>query len=45
MALGEEASDTIPVDLINALTGERFSMNLTLAYDGAFGFEAVMDSM
>lgn len=42
VALGEEASDTIPVDLINALTGERFSMNLTLAYDGAFGFEAVM---
>lgn len=42
VALGEEASDTIPVDLINALTGERFSMNLTLVYDGAFGFEAVM---
>lgn len=42
VALGEEASDTIPVDLINALTGERFSMNLTLAYDGAFGFEAIM---
>lgn len=42
VALGEEASDTIPVDLINALTGERFSMNLTLAYEGAFGFEAVM---
>ena len=42
VALGEEASDTIPVDLINALTGERFFMNLTLAYDGAFGFEAVM---
>ena len=42
VALGEEASDTIPIDLINALTGERFSMNLTLAYDGAFGFEAVM---
>lgn len=42
VALGEEASDTIPVDLINALTGERFSMNLTLAYDRAFGFEAVM---
>lgn len=42
VALGEEASDMIPVDLINALTGERFSMNLTLAYDGAFGFEAVM---
>ena len=42
VALGEDASDTIPVDLINALTGERSSMNVTLAYDGAFGFEAIM---
>ena len=39
---GEEASDTIPVDLINALTGERTSMNVTLAYEGRFGFEAVL---
>ena len=39
---GEEASDTIPVDLINALTGERASMNVTLAYEGRFGFEAVL---
>lgn len=37
---GEEASDAIPVDIINALTGERSSVNLTLAYDGTFGFEA-----
>ena len=37
---GEEASDAIPVDIINALTGERSSMNLTLAYEGTFGFEA-----
>ena len=42
VALGGEASDTIPVDLINALTGERFFTNLTLAYDGPFGFEAIM---
>lgn len=42
VALGEEASDTIPVDLINAMTGDHLSMNLTLAYDGAFDFEAVM---
>ena len=39
---GEEASDTIPVDLINALTGERASMNVTLAYEGRFGFEAAL---
>lgn len=39
---GEEASDAIPVDLINALTGERTSMNVTLAYEGRFGFEAVL---
>lgn len=39
---GEEASDTIPVDIINALTGERTSMNVTLAYEGRFGFEAVL---
>ena len=39
---GEEASDAIPVDLINALTGERTSMNVILAYEGKFGFEAVL---
>ena len=39
---GEGASDAIPVDLINALTGERTSMNVTLAYEGRFGFEAVL---
>lgn len=39
---GEEASNAIPVDLINALTGERTSMNVTLAYEGRFGFEAVL---
>ena len=42
VSVGKDASDTIPVDVINALTGERFSMNLTLAYDGAFGFEATL---
>lgn len=42
VAYGEEASDAIPVDLINALTGERTSMNVTLAYEGRFGFEAVL---
>ena len=42
VSYGEEASDAIPVDLINALTGERTSMNVTLAYEGRFGFEAVL---
>jgi len=32
----------IPVDVINNVTGERSSMNISLAYDGEFGFTAVM---
>ena len=39
---GEDAADAIPVDIINALTGERYSMNVTLAYEGTFGFEAIL---
>ena len=31
-------SDGIPVDVVNAITGERSSVQLTLAHDGAFGF-------
>ena len=31
-------SDVIPVDIINAITGERGSVQITLAHDGAFGF-------
>ena len=31
-------SDGIPVDIINAITGERSSVQLELAHDGAFGF-------
>ena len=31
-------SDGIPVDIINAITGERDSVQLELAHDGAFGF-------
>lgn len=42
VSVGKDVSNTIPVDVINALTGERFSMNLTLAYDGEFGFEATL---
>ena len=39
---GEDANDTIPVEIINNLTGERTYMNLSLAYEGEFGFEAVL---
>ena len=31
-------SDGIPVDLINAITGEHGSVQMTLAHNGAFGF-------
>ena len=39
---GEDANDTIPLEIINSLTGERTYMNLSLAYEGEFGFEAVL---
>ena len=31
-------TDGIPVDVINAITGEATSVQITLAHDGAFGF-------
>ena len=31
-------SDGIPVDVVSAITGERSSVQITLAHDGAFGF-------
>ena len=31
-------SDGIPVEVVNAITGERSSVQITLAHDGAFGF-------
>ena len=31
-------SDGIPVDVVNAITGERSSVQITLAHNGAFGF-------
>lgn len=33
---------TIPVEIINNVTGERYSVCLSLAYDGEFGFTAVL---
>ena len=42
VVFGEEAGKTIPVGIINNVTGERYSVNLTLAYDGEFGFRATL---
>lgn len=39
---GEDAGKKIPVDIINQVTGEQYSMNLSLSYDGQFGFKAVL---
>ncbi len=39
---GADAGKSIPVDVINSVTGERYSMNLSLAYDGEFGFKATL---
>ena len=39
---GADAGKSIPVDVINNVTGERSSLNLTLAYDGEFGFTATL---
>ena len=40
--LGGEAGKSIPVAVINNVTGERYSMNLTLSHEGEFGFTAVL---
>ena len=42
VTMGTDAGQTIPVDVINNVIGERYSMNLSLTYDGAFGFQAVL---
>ena len=42
VTVGADAGKSIPVDVINNVTGERYSMNLTLAYDGEFGFTATL---
>ncbi len=42
VTFGTEAGKTIPVDVINSITGEHTSMNLTLAYNGEFGFTAAL---
>lgn len=40
--VGEDAADTIPADVIRAVTGEREFVKLSLAHDGEFGFTAVL---
>ena len=40
--VGADAGKSIPVDVINNVTGERYSINLTLTYDGEFGFTATL---
>lgn len=40
--VGEEAGNNIPVDVIINVTGERYSIQISLAYDGEFGFTAVL---
>ena len=39
---GANANNIIPVEVINNVTGEKAHMNLSLAYDGEFGFKAVL---
>lgn len=42
VTVGADAGKSIPVDVINNVTGEQSSLNLTLAYDGEFGFTATL---
>lgn len=42
VTIGAQAGKDIPVDVINNVTGDRYAMNLTLAYDGEFGLTAVL---
>ena len=42
VTVGADAGKSIPLDVINNVTGERSSLNLTLAYDGEFGFTATL---
>ena len=37
-------SDGIPVDIINAITGEHGSVQMTLAHNGAFGFTMTLSA-
>ena len=34
--------NTVPVDIVNNVTGESYSIQISLAYEGEFGFSAVL---
>ena len=38
----ETETNAIPVDIVNNVTGERYSIQISLAYEGEFGFKAVL---
>ncbi len=38
----KKGGKNIPVDVVNNITGEHYSMQLSLAYEGEFGFTAVL---
>ena len=42
VTIGADAGKSIPVDVINKVSGEKYSMNLSLDYDGKFGFTATL---
>lgn len=42
VTFGSDAGKRVPVDIINQVTGENYSVNLTLAYNGEFGFTATL---
>jgi len=40
--VGDDANDTIPVEVRNTVTGEKSFVNISLSYEGDFGFTAVL---
>ncbi len=38
----QTGTNTIPVDVINTITGERYTIQVSLAYDGEFGLTATL---
>ena len=39
---GKQAGNNIPIQVINNITGERYYLQLSLVYDGEFGFTAIL---
>lgn len=40
--VGADANNTIPVEIINSVSGERECVNVSLSYNGEFGFKATL---